>query len=80
MENFEYWRFQANFNTNKTSMQWTPDDKFISATINKFWSKIIFDQQNNKNFAEKNKIWGEKLLKAKKKIGINFLKNFFYFK
>ena len=38
---------------NKTSIQWTPGIKSISATTTKFWSKMIFEQQNQKNFPEK---------------------------
>ena len=36
----------------KTIIQWTPDVKFISATLKEFWSKMIFEQQNQKKFPE----------------------------
>ena len=38
---------------NKTSIQWTPGLKFISASTKEFWSKMIFEQQNQKKFPEK---------------------------
>ena len=48
-----------NFMQNKTSIQWTPDVKFISATLKKFWSKMIFEQPKSKKFSGK-KIWKTK--------------------
>ena len=45
---------------NKTSIQWNPDVKFMSATMKKCWSKMIFEQQNQKHFPEiifQKKIW-----------------------
>ena len=68
---------------NKTSIQWTSDVKFISATTKKFWSKIIFEQQNQKNFPDKNffseKIWKKQNL-GKKKLKKKFWIFFFNFK
>ena len=53
---------------NKTSIQWTPTVKFISATTKEFWSKMIFEQQNQINvpeifFSEKN--FGKKIFEKK---------------
>ena len=58
---------------NKTSIQWSPGLKFISATTTKISSKMIFEQQNQKKIPEikfffsekiwKKKIWEKKFLK-----------------
>ena len=37
---------------NKTSIQWSPGLKFISATTTKISSKMIFEQQNQKKIPE----------------------------
>ena len=47
---FFYYRLEntVKFTVNKTSIQWTPGLKFISATTKKISSKMIFEQQNQK--------------------------------
>ena len=57
------------FCVNKTSKQWTPDVKLISATIKKFWSKMMFEQQNQKNL-------GKNLFKKDLKLEKRNLKKF----
>ena len=53
-----------------------PDVKFISATIKKFWSKMIFEQQNQKKFPEN--FFSEKNL-GTTKFGEKCLKKMFEF-
>ena len=58
------------FNENKTSIQWTSDVKFISATKQYLWSKMIFEQQNqtiSRKFFFQKKNW------EKQNLGKNFL-------
>ena len=55
---------------------------YLSNNNNKFWSKMIFEQQNQKKFPEKkiseenmgkNKIWGKEIVE-----NFFFEKNFFW--
>ena len=72
----------SNFIQTKTSIQWTPGLKFISAKTKKilvkndFWLKMNFEQQNKKKSRKKTLFFRNKLEKAKfaKRI---FWKSFF---
>ena len=67
---------------NKTSIQWTPEVKFISATLKKILVKNDFWTTKSKKFSwkkfffqkkfEKNKIWGKKFLKKNFEFFFNF--------
>ena len=58
---------------NKTSIQWTPASNLSQQQQQKFWSKMIFEQQNQKNFPKKKYFFSEKNL-GKIKFGNFFLK------